>query len=127
GNVNPGTNTTEIFRFATLNDIRLALPTLGENPLVTGFRPGTTVNSGETVNPTYDDLLAIWDAYNGSGTEKGSYEPNTYLYGDPPGWGTGVYWSATPSTAGHAGVGFSYGMVYDGPDNGIGYVALELF
>lgn len=100
--------TTNIYRYATLNGVNLALPTAGETPLVTdAYRPGTAVADGATPNATYDDLLAIWDAHNGSGTGK-------TINGMPSGWPAGAgYWSATPSTNCHASVGMNDGYVYD--------------
>ena len=45
-----------------------------------------------TINPLYDGLLAIWDAYNGAGTGTGDI-------GAPAGWQNDRYWSATPSAS----------------------------
>ncbi|MDP3512804.1 MAG: SwmB domain-containing protein, partial [Sulfuritalea sp.] len=123
GNTGGGGNTTETYRYATLNGIQLALPTLGEGPVTTGFRPGTAVDNdpaGEA-NTTYNDLLAIWDGYNGAGT-------GTDIAGTPSGWKSHMYWSATPSASGYAVVDSSYGAVAnltDGPSISA-YVALQV-
>jgi Ca2+-binding RTX toxin-like protein/methionine-rich copper-binding protein CopC len=121
-----GGDTDHTYRYATLNGVHVALPTTGETPLTTGYRPGTAVGgspaaSGSTaINPTYDDLLAIWDAYNGTGT--GLYDDGT-----PPGWlDDNHYWSATPSASGHAYVNLDYGYVVDGNDYYGNFVALEV-
>jgi uncharacterized delta-60 repeat protein len=117
-----GGTTNNTYRYATLNGVHVALPTTGETPLTTGYRPGTAVggspaSSGSTaINPTYDDLLAVWDAYNGTGT-------GTDVNGTPPGWYDTVYFSATPSASGHAAVVLFYGLVGDGDG---AYVALEV-
>jgi hypothetical protein len=88
--------TDNTYRYATLNGLHVALPTYGGaltgfNASTVGYRPGTAVNSGAGNNPTYDDILAIWDAHNGSGTGTGGI-------GAPTGWDVLYgYWSATPS------------------------------
>ncbi len=77
------------------------------------YAEGTTVSSGNVVNPFYNDLLAIWDAYNGSGTATfvgGQYQ---WLDGSPSGWGDNYFWTATPSDSGYASVGLFNGNVVD--------------
>ncbi|OHC70527.1 MAG: hypothetical protein A3H93_04320 [Rhodocyclales bacterium RIFCSPLOWO2_02_FULL_63_24] len=103
---NSGSDTTNSARSAVLDGLSVMLPTHGEASVVTGYRPGTAIDNiplGET-NPTYDDLLAIWDAHNGTGTT-----------GLPSGWQHEYYWSATPSASGHASVHLYLGYVYDYP------------
>jgi hypothetical protein len=53
--------------------------------------------------------LAVWDAYNGTGT-------GTNINGTPAGWQPSQYWSATPSASGHANVSLSNGYVVDSYD-----------
>lgn len=116
-----GNTTDTTYRYTTLNGVRVALPTNGESPLADNFRPGTTVSSGVVTNTTYDDLLAIWDAYNGAGT-------NTDIRGVPSGWQTG-YWSATPSpsVSGYVAVLLDSGYVYFSTSNSPTYnVALQV-
>lgn len=93
------------YRYATINGVKLALPTYGEYNTAQdafnhyafgnngGARPGTSISNNTIAdNPTYNDLLAIWDAYNGTST-------NTYIKGIPSGWDDGssfgIFWSAT--------------------------------
>jgi hypothetical protein len=90
--------TSEIYRYATLNGVKVALPTLGAVPPYTvhlGTSVGSTIASqgSNAVNPTYDDYLAIWDAYNGIGTSDN-------LEGTPTGWsnGQGNGYVAAPPT-----------------------------
>jgi hypothetical protein len=68
-----------------------------------------TSNSGQGIveNTTYDDMLALWDAFNGTGTGANTNGP-------VPGWGNGHYWTATPSAAGdgYAAVGTNSGATY---------------
>ena len=120
-------DTDNTYRFATLNGVKLALPTIGNgvDRIVYGeeghgYQNGTAV-SGTASNPTYDDYLAIWDAYNGTGTGTGDY-------GTPGGWhDTYGYWSATPSASGHAFVSLGTGngtVTYDGISY---YVAVEVW
>lgn len=108
-------STDDTYRYATLNGTHMALPTVGEAPLEYGHQPGTAV-SGTADNPTYNDLLAIWDAYNGTGTDM-------KMGGAPPGWRNFIYWSATPSFTEHASVSFIDGFVFHEVS---GYVALEV-
>ena len=61
---------------------------------------GTSVDSGTDNQTHYDGLLAIWDAHNGSGTEKN-------LSGVPPGWRGFWYWSASQAALGGIGGGAS--------------------
>ena len=94
----------------TINDVSMTLPVFGMAAFSVGYKPGTAVTGGG-VNPTYDGLLAIWDAYNGTGTATG-------VAGVPTGWGNGaVYWSATSSPSGHAHVHLNNGTVHDYSDS----------
>ncbi len=65
-----------------------------------GYEPGTSVSNGTVINETYDDLLAIWDAYNGSGTSvPTSGIPTPWL--QPAEWpGKFTYWSANKEVVG---------------------------
>lgn len=119
GNANPGSDTNNTYRYATLNGVRVALPTHGENGVRATLRGGTTVSSGADFNYEYDDLLAIWDAFNGSASATG-------INGTPPGWPASNYLSSTPSDSGHASVHFNMGGVYDDLDHFAAYVALEV-
>ncbi|TAN48319.1 MAG: hypothetical protein EPN21_15225 [Methylococcaceae bacterium] len=118
-------NTDNTYRYATLNGVKVALPTQGDGK--TGissyyYAPGTAIDNnpaGET-NAAYNDLLAIWDAYNGTGT-------GTDTNGTPSGWfDPDFYWSATPSASGHAFVTLDSGFVYDYYDYYDTFVALEV-
>jgi hypothetical protein len=116
GDVGPGTS--ETYRYATLNGIPLALPTIGlKDDVVATFnidgsvatlvgtsyaetgisgiayteQAGSAIGSlnpsegDNTINPLYDDLLAIWDAYNGNGsTESWIYNQFGTGWGDKP-------------------------------------------
>ena len=103
----------------------MALPTYGAGvdgsgkATPTGFKAGTAVSDTTTDNPTYNDLLAIWDAHNGAGTSTGSS-------GVPTGWQAERYWSATPSASGHAYVYPNLGSVADVTDVNTYYVALQV-
>jgi hypothetical protein len=81
-------------------------------------------------NPAYDDLLAIWDAFNGSGQGNSVYNGSAWLSlnaGAPSDWGTlSRYWSATPSASGHAIVGLDAGVLFDNSDISTRYVAFEV-
>jgi hypothetical protein len=98
-----GSSTNDTYRYATVNGVKLALPTLGTsaNP---GMINGTALNSPSQTNPSYDDLSAIWDAYNGTlvgsysgqglnGSNRGS---GNITSGAPGAWVNDSYVSTTP-------------------------------
>jgi len=149
GNLGVTGNTTDSFRFGTLNGIELALPTLGisttplgyvdlnalSNPVYPdGTSVGTLQHQGSTAsNGTYDDYLAISDAYNG--TFIGSIPGDISNVADfPSGWkGYDDYWSATPandgqlpSNQGHIAVVLGHGRYKAMADTNSAYVALEV-
>jgi hypothetical protein len=135
GTTNPDlvSGTTDTYRFATLNGVRVALPTIGETPVNQEWHNGTAIATDGVNNPTYDDLLAIWDAFNGAGTGDGSGAGG--LPGLPAGWPTGgtdsMYWSSSvaPATGTHMGLNLYYGFVNAGwPENGDDgrYVVLQV-
>jgi hypothetical protein len=88
----------------SLGGFSVALPTAGGNQ--NKWYNGTAIDNspvGEN-NPTYDGLLAIWDAHNGTGTGTG-------MSGTPAGWNaSGGYWSNDPGimvalSSGHVQLG----------------------
>jgi hypothetical protein len=115
--------TTDVYRYGTINGVQLALPTLGANYPGNQWMPGTSASgAGTTNNPTYNDLLAVWDALNGTGT-------GTQTAGTPTGWQASSYLTSTPSGAGHVYFAFSNGLVnvsLDNGNNGQSYVALQV-
>ncbi len=122
--LNTDKDTDDEHRFAQLNGVKLALPTIGDGAGFIdsdGYRAGTVADNvlaGES-NPTYDDLLAIWDAHNGSGM-------GLDINGTSAGWQNSAYWSATTSANGHACLDFGDGKVYDFIDNTARYVAVQV-
>jgi hypothetical protein len=119
--------TTDTYRFATLNGFKVALPRAGIATFRDGFNNGTAIDNvpvGET-NPTYDDLLAIWDAFNGNSLITGGD-------GLPQGWRADDYWSATSAPSrGHVYVDLNTGLTSSEFDNGPNqfsnmYVALQV-
>ena len=108
-----GGTSTDIFdgaNYGTLNGVQLKLPTLGD-PDTTGLHAGTAVDNstpGQN-NTTYDDLLAVWDAFNGStaGQTNVAGLPSAWLAGSP-------YASSTfkNSDSTHYSVDLSTGTVY---------------
>ena len=128
-NVDGSYGTTDSYRYATINGVSLALPTAGGQSSppygangINNYQPGTTVSLNATSNnATYNDLLAVWDAYNGSGT-------GMQTNGVPAGWLVSYYgyWSATPSVSGHAFGDLGFGGVGDGNDLNTHYVALQV-
>ncbi|TXT21749.1 MAG: hypothetical protein FD134_2600, partial [Gallionellaceae bacterium] len=128
GALNGGVDTTtHDVLDATLNGVQLALPTANGGAAypngINAYQPGTAIDNspaGET-NPTYDDLLAIWDGYNGTGT-------GTNINGVPSDWQGGIvrYWSATPSYYEHVSVSLYDGDISDPFDTNNNYVALQV-
>jgi hypothetical protein len=91
----------ETYRYATINGIKVALPRLGTSDSnllnINNYPTGTSYSdsgseSNGSLNSTYDDLLAVWDAYNGTSL-------NSNINGIPPGYQETTYWSATPHQA----------------------------
>ena len=133
---NSGSGTDDVYRYATLytssGAMQVALPTAnGGRAYPNGisgtgiYQNGTayvdTTGNGST-SPTYKGLLAIWDAFNGTGTGSGPT-----MNGTPPNWQYDLYWSATPSVLGHAGLSLNTGSVIDGIDAvHYFYLALQL-
>jgi hypothetical protein len=110
-----GSSTNDTYRYATVNGVKLALPTLGTSPIA-GLMNGTALNNATQTNPSYDDLSAIWDAYNG--TRVGSYGgqglgssnrgSGNITSGAPGAWVNDSYVSATPWPT-NSGFAFSAG------------------
>ncbi|MEY3628177.1 MAG: hypothetical protein RL163_2677, partial [Pseudomonadota bacterium] len=154
GNPNSGTDTTKDYRFASINGVTLALPTLGltsqsPSPVSSGGGNAFTQFSGTAVgnanpalgsaaeNTAFDDYMAIWDAYNGVGTTAADA-------GSPPAWhynsGKGEhFWAADRVAADlHAYINLDRGQAYlngyetNGDGRGFGspgdwgYVALQV-
>ena len=117
-----GSGSNNIYRFAQLSGVKLALPTIGSGQSNVNYVErlyGTAIDNtpaGEE-NPFYDDLLAIWDAFNGPATMQD-------LVGTPTNWYSTTYASATPSAYGHASFALSSGFLNNGYGNG--YVAVQV-
>jgi hypothetical protein len=133
GVVGGGGDTTDTYRYATLNGVRVALPTVGgvtSPPFggggISNYQPGTAIGSSPStegsnaVNVDYNDYLAIWDAYNGSGAGSAN------LDGAPPGWLSAGYWASTPTSVGHAGFAMFTGYIGNGSDDTPIYAALQV-
>ena len=118
-------NTTETYRYATLNGVRVALPTIsGGIPLPNAgyVQAGTSyIDDGagsNGANSSYNDLMAVWDAYNGTGT---------VLYGVPCGWANSYYATATPtSTNRHMELMMTTGYTPEYADNSSVFVASQV-
>ena len=128
GTTGTGTDTTDLIRYANLNGVKLALPTAnGGVAYPQGINDGQNgtsyTDAGGSTNGTtsaFNELLAIWDAYNGTGTDN-------LVEGVPPGWKDDEYLSATPSASGrHAKVYLSMGIVEDWRDEIHKSVALQV-
>ncbi len=97
GDLRPGnlTDTNDTYRYAEIEGHHLALPTYGGDKTNDGLQVPTAIDNvplGE-INPTYDDLVAIWDAFEGHPDLANGI---TAENGTPPEWANGIYWSATP-------------------------------
>jgi uncharacterized delta-60 repeat protein len=125
-------DTTDSHRFVTLNGVKLALPPLGHGSATLAtqqFFAGTSINNtpaGED-NPSYNDLLAIWDGFNGSAmvtNTTGLSTPETN--GLPAAWSNGFYAAATPSPNGHALFSFTTGFANNASDFNTHFMALQV-
>jgi serralysin len=124
-NIDGNYGTTDLYRYATLNGVKLALPTIGIVG-TTGAQPGTAVgaataaNGSNAVNNKYNDLLAVWDAYNGTTT-------GSNLSGTPASWQANNYWAATDASSfGHATVNLSSGTLTNFADTQTYFVVLQV-
>jgi hypothetical protein len=153
GTVGGGGKTTETFRYATLNGVKLALPTDGNQLSALHWQNATTSTTfdpaapgtnnagpsggnadyfakGTSANTSYDDMLGIWDQFN-TATTSLVQGGETYS-GAPSGWVASAYWTATPAVGGggvsdsHARINLANGYVNSSPDNGQVFVALQV-
>ncbi|MEN9669927.1 MAG: hypothetical protein RL018_204, partial [Pseudomonadota bacterium] len=94
---------TDNYRFATLNGMKLALPTFGAIPIQNGQYNITgsnydlrDPNSQNTSYSKFDGLYQIWDAFNGNKTSAyvSSNPIMSAQNGTPDGWMKGTYWSS---------------------------------
>jgi len=117
-----GSSTNDTYRYATVSGVKLALPTLGTSA-TQGLMDGTALADPSQTNPSYDDLSAIWDAYNGTlvgsysgqglnGSNRGS---GNITSGAPGAWVNDSYVSATPwpSSTDYAALRVYDGLVFN--------------
>ncbi len=109
----------------TLNGVRVALPSLtisvaneNRNQVGTSYSDAGSTTNG-TSSATYDSLLAIWDAYNGTGT-------GTNISGVPTNWAPSDYWSSTLNDGPWNYITLNTGYVSNTHDTAIMYVALRV-
>ena len=127
GTTGTGTDTTDDVRYANLNGVKVALPTANGGVAypqdINAYQNGTSYTDADAstngTTGTFNELLAIWDAYNGTGT-------GTNINGTPSGWQANSYWSATPLASGHAIVYLNPGYVGNNLDPYDYYVALQV-
>jgi hypothetical protein len=115
-----GTFMSDTNRHMVLNGLDILLVARGDNYNATTNRQGTAV-SGTASNGTFNDMLAIWDAYNGTDLFN-----NTN--GVPPGWGN-TYWTSSfilPTGGGHIGFNLSTGSMVSYNDAQPLYVAFQV-
>jgi hypothetical protein len=125
GNVNPNaatTGTTDVYRYATINGLRLALPTANGGQVfpqgLDALQNGTSATTGGS--SSFDEYLAIWDTHNGTGT-------GSTLSGTPADWVNSVYWSSTQTGSNqHAYINLGEGRVQSVTDSSQARVALEV-
>jgi len=89
--------------------VRLPMHGNGEAPVTASYYAPDN-------NRDYTGLLDVWDQYNTGFQTSGA----------PSGWVNNEYWSATPSTNGHAAVRLNNGSVNLSNDFSNSYVALEV-
>lgn len=99
-------NTTDTIRYASINNISLAMPTSGV--------PAGTVYIAN--NSNYTDVGEVWDTYNASNIANGT----------PPDWYANNYLTATPSTNGHEMIAVNGGYTLNAVDSTYGFVMLQV-
>ena len=124
---NAGTVVTDTNRSFTLDGVSLKLPTYGGGSEGT-YKNGTAWSSAtsgydtnSSSNLTYDELTAIWDAYNGTST-------GTNIIGTPTGWYTSSSYVSATSVAlgGHNGLELSSGYTGNYFDANTFYYAFQV-
>jgi hypothetical protein len=127
---NSGSNPTDTFRFATLNGVRVALPTFdGEDTSNGSIGYALTTQQtqhadGSVNNPVHDDMLAIWDAFNGVRTGSASDSASRAL-----GWAVDNYYltATTADNGANLMVHMNPGYVYSTGVNAPAYsIALQV-
>ncbi|MDY0195890.1 MAG: Ig-like domain-containing protein [Sulfurovaceae bacterium] len=115
-------DTTDTYRYAELEGYQVALPTYGGDKTNDHPQVATAIDNvppGE-INPTYDDLVAIWDAFEGT---------NQYNAADgtPPEWANGIYWSATQyDNTKHYSVDMTNGLGATNAETNQSWVAVQV-
>lgn len=142
---NTGTVMSESNRTWTYDGLTMKLPTMSgdfvgawdwkyaNDPNGLGLQntaPNGTVVSDSSVNSTYDDMVAIWDALNGSGTTNyySGGPSGSAINGLPTGWANNAYLTATmhPQNIDWLQFFLGYGSTNQAPAGSNGFVALEV-
>nr|MDH4481621.1 Ig-like domain-containing protein [Rhodoferax sp.] len=114
---------TRLYRFG---DLTAKLATIGVTGLekVTDAHYGTSIGAertgDNTINDDYNDLLAIWDAYNGKARDQQSMQFNANY------WPSSDYWAADLASAGKHYYMTQSGVVNVGADNSGRYAVFEV-
>jgi hypothetical protein len=120
------TTSSDGTRFYKFGDLTAKLATIGVTgtDAVAGSHTGTSIGvegtGDNTVNTKYNDLLAIWDAYNGKASDQQSMK----FTGDY--WPSSDYWAADLSSAGYHYYMTQAGVATVGPDNSGRYAVFEV-
>ena len=129
------TNTDATYRFFTAtttagNVIKLALPTADGLSTAQGALTGSAASGqGTADNPVHDDLAAIWDAFNGTGTAAGgaaSSMPGKWPPQDFAFWAANKTSDTLNGNGSHLQVNFTNGTVQSTWDSVHTYVLLQL-
>jgi hypothetical protein len=87
-NPDPSKNTTDVYRYATINGVQFSLPTVNGGLAYNTFNTVSRVSSSGTTNSSaYDELLAVADTYNESSLTRP--------------WLDADIWAATPGATGY--------------------------
>jgi len=145
GVVGGGGSTNDTYRYATINGVRLALPTVNGTAslpnAINAEQPGTAykdegARTNGTSSSTYDELFAVWDAHNDKLYGRSGYNHTGVNVwnrnGVPAGWPAyDSYWSASRDAAApdtHDYVSLSAGIRgnINAPEWAYKYVALQV-
>ena len=117
----PGDDTKRSYTFGTLT-AKLATIGVTGGEGVTDAHTGTSIGvlktGDNTVNDKYNDLLAIWDAYNGKDQQDMSFTDDY--------WPSSEYWAADLESAGRHYYMTQAGVAKSVEDNSARYVVFEV-
>jgi hypothetical protein len=123
------TDGTRLYKFGNLTAKLATIGVTGTDAVAgnhTGTVIGLTGTGDNTANTKYNDLLAIWDAYNGTASDQQSMHVNTSTVKDY--WPSSDYWAAdvVPNSPNFHYYMTQGGVANVGADNSGRYAVIEV-